>query len=268
MAEQAPERLIQFVHPGKLLARLPGEVEPAKLAALYGVSEQRYGSAVDTFDAAVDAAARRLAAELPTELDALPFADGEVVVAAGDSITDDLQSWARILRRALGRALVESGVSGDTSVHLISRLKEIVGLCPDWLLVLIGTNDARRHGPARHPLVSDDQFRQNIEALRRYVQARTSARLVWITPPPVVEERIEASSDLAADEVVWRNAEVAAKADILRAQPDPVVDLGPVFGGEGLPALLMPDGLHPNVEGQLAIARAVVRALSRLGRPQ
>jgi acyl-CoA thioesterase-1 len=260
----SPERLIQFVHPPKLLSRLPGAIEDEALAALYGVGEQRYRSTVRGFGAAADAAARRLAAELGPELEALPFEDGEVIVAAGDSITDDLQSWARILRRALRRPLLETAVSGDTSVHLISRLAEIVEPSPDWLLVLIGSNDARRHGPAAQPLVSDDQTRENLAAVRRYLKARTSARLVWITPPPVIEERIEASSDLADDDVTWRNAEVAAKAEIVRAQPEPVVDLWPAFDDERLPDLFLPDGLHPSLEGQLAIAGAVVRALTRV----
>jgi acyl-CoA thioesterase I len=264
MAEPEPERLIQFVHPPKLLSRLPGTIEVEALAALYGVMEERYKSTAQGFGAAVDNAAGQLAAELGQELEGLPFGYGDTIVAAGDSITDDLQSWARILRGALGRPLLETGVSGDTSVHLISRLATIAERSPDWLMVLIGTNDARRHGPAPHPLVSDDQFRTNLDVVRRYVHARTSARLVWITPPPVIEERIEASSDLAGDDVTWHNAEVAAKADIVRAQPAPVVDLGPVFDAERLPTLLMPDGLHPSLAGQLEIAGAVVRTLSRL----
>jgi acyl-CoA thioesterase I len=265
MPDSSPERLIQFVHPEKLLAGLPGALQPEALAALYGVDEQRYTSVVSGFDAEVDGAARRLTAELATELEALPFTHDDVVVAAGDSITDDLRSWARILQRAVGRPLVEAGVSGDTTVHLISRLNRILESAPAWLLVLVGTNDARRHGPAERPLVSDDEFRANLDALRRHVQARSAARLVWITPPAVIEERIESSPDLSADDVRWRNAEVEAKADIVRAQPEPVVDLGPVFRDERLPALLMPDGLHPSLEGQLAIASAVVCALARLG---
>jgi acyl-CoA thioesterase-1 len=261
MADEAPERLIQFTHPPKLLARLPGALGDEALATLYGVDAQRYRDTVERFDAAVDRASRRLASE--HDLGALPFGEGEVVVAAGDSITDDSQSWARILERALDRPLVEAGVSGDTSVHLISRLARIMERSPHWLLVLIGTNDARRHGPAAGPLVSDEQFRANLAAIRAHVRARGSARLVWITPPPVLEPRIDASADLADDDVSWRNTEVAAKADIVRAQPEPVVDLWPVFDGERLPELLLPDGLHPSLEGQLALAAAVVRALSR-----
>src|SRR5688572_4485849 len=121
----------------------------------HGLGEQRYRHAL-----------RRLTAELSSELAALPFAREHVVVAAGDSITADVQSWARILGTALGRQLVEAGVSGDTSVHLISRLAAIVERSPHWLLVLIGTNDARRHGPAAGPLVSDEQFRANLAAIR------------------------------------------------------------------------------------------------------
>lgn len=222
----------------------------------HGLGEQRYRHAL-----------RRLAAELGPELAAPPFAREDVVVAAGDSITADTRSWARILGTALGRPLIEAGVSGDTSVHLISRLAAIVEHSPDWLLVLIGTNDARRHGPAAGPLVSDEQFRANLAAIRAYVGSRSSARLVWVTPPPVLEEGIAASAELARDDVSWRTAEVVAKAEIVRAQPEPVVDLWPAFEPDRLPELLQPDGLHPSLEGQVEIAAAVTRALSRLAGP-
>jgi lysophospholipase L1-like esterase len=267
LADPSPERLIQFVHPPKLLARLPGALDDATLATLYGVPEQRYRRTLEAFGAGVEEAAARLRARLEPQLAALPFARDDVIVAAGDSITDDIQSWTRILAAALGRPVVDCAVSGDTSTHLISRLTGTLEHSPDWLLVLVGTNDSRRHGPAAGPLVSDEQFRANLAAIRVHVGARGSARLVWVTPPPVLEERIESSADLARDDVSWRSVEVAAKAEIVRAQPEPVVDLWPGFEADRLPELLQPDGLHPSLEGQLEIAAAVTMALSRPAGP-
>jgi acyl-CoA thioesterase-1 len=268
------ERLIQFLHPAKVLERLPGSsrMPDSTLAGLYGTSEEGFRGHAQDFAAAAEDAARRLLddPELCRAVDALPFAAGDVVVAAGDSMTDDLQSWAEILRHVLrirrpddAVEVVNAGLSGDTSAHLLSRFTAVAAKQPDWLIVMIGTNDARRHGPAAEgPLLSDDESRRMLHALNRFASARTHAELVWITPPPVLEAQIAASAELAEDEVAWVDAEVAAKAELVRRQPGHIVDLREAFSPGRLPELLLPDGLHPSLEGQLAIASALVRTLA------
>jgi acetyl esterase/acyl-CoA thioesterase-1 len=51
-------------------------------------------------------------------------------------------------------------------------------------------------------------------------------------------------------------------ADIVRRRPEPVVDLQAVFGTPANPDLLLSDGLHPSLAGQIAIVTALVRHLS------
>ena len=84
------------------------------------------------------------------------------------------------------------------------------------------------------------------------------------TPPPVIEERIARHWLLSAKRVAWRNDDLAAIAERVRAQPDPHVDLAAVFGHPPDPRLLMEDGLHPSLAGQVAIVRAVVARLAAL----
>jgi len=64
------------------------------------------------------------------------------------------------------------------------------------------------------------------------------------------------------DESDWRNADILAVGDIIRAQPDAVVDLQTTFGVPADPKLQGPDGVHPSLHGQQAIARAVVERLA------
>jgi acyl-CoA thioesterase-1 len=223
---------------------------------------------------AAEDAARRLLhdPELRRCVEALPFAAGDRVVAAGDSITEDPASWAEILRHALRMQrpddrieVVNEGVSGDTSVGLLERFGPILERDPDWLLVMIGTNDACRYGPgATEPTVSDDESRGAIAALGERVRAGSRAELVWITPPPVHEERIAIAVELGKDEggeTAWLDVDVSEKARIVRAQRGRLVDLAPAFPAARLERLLQVDGLHPSLEGQLAIAGAVVRTL-------
>src|SRR5262249_35825936 len=62
--------------------------------------------------------------------------------------TDDLGSWAEILRHA-GATIVNGGLSGDTTTGARVRLTQLLESEPDLAIVLLGTNDARRHGGAQ-----------------------------------------------------------------------------------------------------------------------
>jgi len=64
-------------------------------------------------------------------------------------------------------------------------------------------------------------------------------------------------------EMMWRNEDLTAIADILRGQPDPCVDLQAVFGIPADTEYLLDDGLHPCLAGQKAIVRALVRGLAQ-----
>jgi len=50
------------------------------------------------------------------------------------------------------------------------------------------------------------------------------------------------------------------------AGEDPLVDLWEAFGDPAEPHFLLPDGLHPSLAGQKAIAAALVERLGREGR--
>jgi lysophospholipase L1-like esterase len=257
------ERLVRYCHPAKLLARtrLPGldALDDAVVAALCGAPIAEYRRHV----AAMREAARRAARELARQPDvrravrALPLRRGERLLAVGDSHTDDLASWAEILRHLLGDEAIEvvnAGVSGDTTTALLTG----VAALPRCALaaVLVGTNDARRHGRDGAPmLVSHAESRRNLRAIDERLRRRAD-RVVWITPPPVDERRIAADPGLREADLAWRRADVAAKARLVRALDPAAVDLWPVFGPEHLAA----DGLHPSAAGQRAIARAVLRA--------
>ena len=92
--------------------------------------------------------------------------------------------------------------------------------------------------------------------------ALTDARWVWITPPTFDEERAAAYPPFQMGQSHWRNADVLAIASFVGEQEEPVVDLQAVFGLPADPALQGPDGVHPSLAGQKAIARAFVERLA------
>jgi lysophospholipase L1-like esterase len=193
-----------------------------------------------------------------------------VVVALGDSLTDDFQSWAEILARALalrrggdGIRVVNAGVSGETTTDVRKRLVAVAREEPAWVIVLVGTNDVRRHGHGvAEPLVSREESARNLGLIRDFLGKRTRARLQWMTPPPVSEEWIARDRRFRLMEQGWDDSELEARAEFVHALGDPVVDLGRAFGRPCPPELLLPDGLHPSLEGQERILRALLESLS------
>ncbi len=264
---------IQFIHPAKILGMFP-EVSSATIAAQMGIPPTQYETALADFAQAVEHAAAELVADatFSAQVAALPFAPGDTVVGLGDSITDDLQSWFEILRTAFAKVrandevrFINAGISGDTTASLLSRFYDVTLAQPAWIICMAGTNDTRTHGlrPTRS-LVSHDETVANYQVLRDFAIRQTSARWVWLTPPPVIESSIPADWWLGPQQMMWRNAPLHALAAHLRTRPEPVIDVRAAFGENPDPALFLPDGLHPSLLGQILIARTVASDLSAL----
>jgi lysophospholipase L1-like esterase len=193
-----------------------------------------------------------------------------VVAGLGDSITDDDQSWLEILRAALvlrrgGDAVrvVNAGVSGDTTAQMIARFIDVAVERPDWIICMAGTNDARLHGRSQtRVLVSIEETVRNLEMMRHMAATQGDAQWVWMTPTPVIESLIAEHWMLSGFELSWRNADLLAVRDAVRARREPVVDLWDAFGQPPERRFLLPDGLHPSIEGQVAIVQALVRRLA------
>jgi acyl-CoA thioesterase I len=237
------ETLVRFEHPAKLLsvAELPGaaELDAAAQATAYRTDAETV--------VALRARFRNQVAEAARGLDVAPGR----IVALGDSITDDLLSWAEILRAA-GLDVVNAGVSGDTTADVLRRLYGVVLLEPEVVVTMLGTNDCQRHNGEL--LVSPEESARNLAAIAAWLRP---VRLLWITPPPVDEAALARA--VGSRPFAVRDADVRAVAAAIRALGDPVVDLHEVFAGRA--GLLMEDGVHPTLAGQTAIAAAVAAAL-------
>ena len=263
--------LLQYTHLEKLYGYFSG-VKWATLAALYGLDEASYEAARAQFDDNAKEAAQELLADamFAEQVRRLPFRAGETVLAVGDSLTDDLQSWLEILCHLLQETrpqddlnVVNSGLSAHTSAMILRRFVPTLGQKPDWIFCLLGGNDITRIGSeANKPQVSLVETEQNLLTLRRLAAERTDATWVWVTPPPVDEARADAFPPFKLGGSVWRNADLLAIGDFMRRQPERVVDTQIVFGVPPKAELQGPDGVHPSFAGQQAIARTVVEQLA------
>lgn len=260
---------LQYVHLEKLYGYLPGLGD--SLPAIFGVSPEEYAAIRNRFAALTRSAAEQLLAddEFADRISRLPFQPGARILAVGDSITDDLQSWAEILQHILATArpddhltVVNTGLSAHTSTMILRRWPSLLHPAPDWIICGLGGNDVTRIAGGKLQVTLAESI-GNLRELRRIAAERTAAEWTWLTPVPVDEERAATNPGFKYGASSWRNTDITALANAIRAFEDPVVDLVDVFGIPAHPELQGPDGVHPSLTGQQRIVTALVETLAR-----
>lgn len=169
---------------------------------------------------------------------------GPRVVFLGDSLTAGLhlpsdQAYPAVLERRLAArgvpiALVNAGISGDTTAGGLARLDWLLKQEPDLLVVALGVNDGLRGQPVT-------SIEQNLRAIcERALASGTRVCLLGMRLPP--NYGFEYTSEFAA-----LFDRVAAQLEL------PYLPFY-IEGVGGHAELLLEDGLHPTAEGHERIA--------------
>ena len=148
-------------------------------------------------------------------------------VAAGEAFPSRLEAALRA--EGVDCAVIDAGVSGDTSAGGAARVEWVLADRPTHLLVELGGNDALRALPV-------EQLRANLERIIKTAQAhKVEVMLAGMMAPP----------NLGRD---YGEAFKAVYADLARSLDVP---LYPFFldGAVLQPGLMQPDGIHPNARG-------------------
>lgn len=272
MSTEDPLRfLVRFIHLEKMLPPFPG-VHETLLADLLKMDAQDLLRVRRQLAAEVATAAEELLGDetFARQVDRLPFAAGSTIVGLGDSVTDDLQSWLEILRQVLERrrpndriTLVNAGASGEATPQIMSRLPLVLASKPQWVICLAGTNDARCFGPALGTTqVSLGETTRNLKFFTDFAARHSEARWLWITPVPVVEQRIVGHWFWTPMQTLWARRDIEAIGEAMLGLGNPVVDLRPVFAGEAGADLILDDGVHPTLLGQQEILKKLVVKLA------
>jgi acyl-CoA thioesterase-1 len=276
MSNEQIQWLMKVLQPEKTLGSLPGiaTLTEGNLAALLGIDPELYRSEhIVMRQNAKDAATALLdEPDIARMVDQLPLRKGAQIVAFGDSLTADPQSWAVIVaemlaarRRDDALTVAINAVPGETTTQRLVRIGESLARQPDWLIFFIGINDARTQGPKpTKTIVGHEETERNLAEMRSRAMGECKAQRLWITPPAINEEKVAAHWGLQRFDVRFRNSDVAQVAKNVRGLGDPVIDLFSTLGAPPAPELLMDDGLHLSLEGQKRIAREVVRGWSAL----
>lgn len=260
---------VQFLHPDKILGLgQPLEVlEVSAQEALWDCSIERAAEIRAACARRVEAQASTMLADkaFAALVARIPLARGARIVAYGDSVTDDLHSWARLLQAVLrlarpedGIQVVELGRSSDTTTHLIERFGVVAVAQPDWVVVLVGINDAKEYRAVDDAvLVSPDETSRNARLLSRLIED-TGARQVWMLPAQVDESSIEQCEFWEQIGIRWSAKGVEATRSAIATSTTTTLDLKPHFeSADPDERLLLGDGVHPTLSGQATITSAL-----------
>lgn len=175
------------------------------------------------------------------------------IVFLGDSLTAGYQlepeeAYPQVVERLLaarGREVevVNAGISGDTTAGGLRRIDWLLRQDIDVLFIALGANDALRGQPV-------DGTRANLRGIIRKARAADPGLrilLAGMLAPPNMGKP-------------YREAFAAVFPELAETES---VELMPFLleGVAGQPELNLPDGTHPNPEGQRIIARKVVEVL-------
>lgn len=171
-----------------------------------------------------------------------------IIVAFGDSLTQGFilpesdaypaQLERRLRAEGYRYKVINAGINGETSSGARSRVKWILALKPDIVILETGANDGFRG-------IKPEVIAQNLTETIRVLQ---EANVV------VVLAGMQMLSNLGAEYTT------AFKGIYPRVARERGVILIPFFlaGVAGEPSLNLPDGIHPNARGQEIVAGNVL----------
>ena len=162
-----------------------------------------------------------------------------VIVAFGDSLvfgqgaTVD-NDFVSVLSRSLGRDIINLGVSGNTTVDGLARVKEVTALNPGVVILLLGGNDYLRR-------ISKEETKANLEVLiKTFVDDGSVVVLLGVRGGVIRDGRKDMYRELSAE---YGTVYVSDVLDGILLKPE-----------------LMSDGVHPNDAGYSRIAERIHKA--------
>ncbi len=154
--------------------------------------------------------------------------------------------------------VVNMGTSGNTTRELCARWQtDVIDQAPDWLSIMIGTNDVWRQFDYRlspEKCVPLDEYRSNLEKL---IEQTSVKKLVLMTPfymEPLKEDAMRKTMD-AYGQVV---KELAQKYGAILVDTQTAFDK--LFEHMYSSAIAW-DRVHPNTVGSMVLAKAFLDAI-------
>lgn len=265
--------LLQFTNLEKRFPLFPGSSNSKANALFMGLNEKLYLEYIHEFDENAKKAALELLKEetIKSQLAELPFRKGDTVLVLGDSITDDRQGWFEIFGHVMditassqNISLINAAISGNTSFHALDRLDtDVLAREPEWVIIALGSNDCiRKNYAANRPLVSLTEFWENINTIEQALREITDNPVIWMTPPPVIEELMD---DNPSFNGFIEEKDLKRYREVISGKSGYIID--PAGGRMGRPPKAwnyLSDGFHPSLAGHLNTVRSLLKGLTTI----
>ena len=271
-----PQAIARYTNVGflPLFQRFPltEQTKLTVLAEMMSLSTAKASAIVESLSSEVNANVADLLSDgnVIEALPLLPFQHGARVIAVGDSITADRIGWAEMMSLLAEEipqprfTVVNMGVGAQTSSDVISQMDVYADWQPDWIILMIGTNDFRFHTEQTSAtMLSRSETTRNLLLIRRLIENELGARLVVVTPPPVVRPGVVDGEGVRA--VGWRDGDDASIAELIRSEFPSHIDVHSVLSDGAADGLFEEDGIHPNALGQKLILRTILLNLPSVG---
>jgi len=245
----------------KLLSMLIDDNDIESIARIYGVETAELKRVEDSFTATIAETANDLGKRFPQS--DVPLR----LVAIGDSITSDRESYAKILnmmwKDSPNRKVIDCGISGDTTSNIINRFYSTVLIEEfDWAVIFLGTNDARELEGDDISNISLTEFKRNMTYLSDTL-LKAGKKLIHVTIPPVDSTRLQAF--FVGANWVYNLERIKATNDFIRELSESrgtfLADLAIAidsYDGE----ILESDGIHINKNGHKLLTEMLLKIVS------
>ena len=201
----------------------------------------------------------------------MKVAAGATVLLTGDSITDCGRARPvgegsgigdgyarRVADRLPGMRVLNTGISGNTVRHLAGRWEaDVAGLNPDWLSIMIGTNDVWRQFDHLDAPVDPVDFEAIYSGLLASIRPRLHGLVLM--SPFLVESDVADPMRARMDEYRAIVLRLAGRHGAYFVDTQAVFNQGMV--GHTV-SELAPDRVHPTPAGHALLADALLAALS------
>ena len=197
------------------------------------------------------------------------------IMFQGDSITDasrdrsdnhNMAGYSQFVKDQLGDEfeLVNYGISGDTSRAILARhVKEVNIVKPDILVVLEGVNDVWRNAfNVVEEMTTSEEFIDNtLKIISETRKAVPHVKIIFLEPflLPGSSEVYERGHDLYE-----KNVGLLLKASVPQLVDKYISLQDFFFKNTNENMCYLPDGVHPNENGQKVLADHIVKAIREL----
>ena len=154
--------------------------------------------------------------------------------------------------------IINSGINGDTTREGLRRIyRDVIDHAPDIVTILFGSNDSALND-YQHRAITE--FEINLEEITKLIQKETKAKIIFITPPPLIEDELFPFTT---------NKAVSAYSEVIRKNAAKygceLIDFNNIMAEEAkgdLDPFLQYDGLHLSDKGYELIYRLIFKKIN------